>query len=236
MAERFFAQLPNAVEIVELRGQEAHHLAIVMRKQSGDGVELFDGAGTVAQTRVLSASKKLVELEVQQRSYTERPAFQLTLATAIPKGDRFKSLVEKATEIGVSRIIPLRTERSIVHPSDSKLAKSQQTVIEACKQCRRNWIMEIEPQCSIDQLSARTDLLDDSIKLVSDPRGRSVSKTASAFGGATKAIAVIGPEGGLSDREVETLESHGFQRCGLGANILRIETAGLVLSAILLHR
>ena len=231
MADRFFSQFPIPADTIELRGPEAHHLATVMRKQTGDAVELFDGAGIVAQTRILSASKKRVELEIQHRSYFERPGFEFTLATAVPKGDRFKSLVEKATEIGVTRVIPLRTGRSIVHPNDGKLAKSRQTVIEACKQCRRNWLMDIDPLSSIDDLDSQT--ADDSLKLIADPNGPAISATAAS---STKDVmCVVGPEGGLTDDELARLESQGFQRCSLGSNILRIETAGLVIASIMLH-
>ena len=130
---------------VTLSGSEAHHLAHVLRIGAGGGVELFDGAGNVAAATVTAVRGKgartAVTLAVGGGFPVHRPnlpAAAVTLAVAPPKGDRFRALVEKATELGVAAVVPLVTARGVVEPGGGKLGKLRQTALAACKQCGRN--------------------------------------------------------------------------------------------------
>src|SRR5262245_21036213 len=118
MSERFFVEPPISGDRVELRGDEARHSAAAMRAKAGDEVVLFDGSGAEYKARVLSLGKPAVVLEVLERRELSRElARPITLAVALPKGERQKWLVEKATELGVCRIIPLLTERGVAQPT-----------------------------------------------------------------------------------------------------------------------
>ncbi|MFL5327923.1 MAG: RsmE family RNA methyltransferase [Gemmataceae bacterium] len=141
MAERFYVNYPVIPGEVILQGPEAHHLATVMRAKPGDSVTLFTGDGLEYPATVAEVGKKAVTLQVLQPiSLPRELAFELEIATAIPKGDRGDFLVEKLTELGVTRLVPLKTQRSVVHP---RIERLERTVIEACKQCGRNRLMEI---------------------------------------------------------------------------------------------
>ena len=107
-------------------------------------MELFDGRGKSATAEILAVHKKAVDLKILHTTETPPPDCRVILASAVPKGDRFRWLVEKAVELGVDRLIPLVTERSVVKPGVGKREKMEQTVIEASKQCGRNWLMAIE--------------------------------------------------------------------------------------------
>ena len=145
MPDRFFA--PSFLEsgTLTLDGPEAHHLMHVLRIAAGEVVEVFDGRGLVASAEVLAVRKRDVELRVVAARREAPPTREVILGTAVPKGDRFDWLIEKATELGVTRIVPLVTARSSVDPRESKLDKLRQTVITSCKQCGRNHLLEVSP-------------------------------------------------------------------------------------------
>jgi len=132
-----------------MTGPEARHLAVVLRAEPGMPVELFDGRGNRAAARVCAVGADWVDCEILERHTdpAEDLARTVTLATAVPKGERFDWLIEKATELGVTRVIPLVTARSVVNPGDSKLDRLRRTIVEASKQSGRTRLMELsDPQ------------------------------------------------------------------------------------------
>jgi 16S rRNA (uracil1498-N3)-methyltransferase len=235
MLDRFHTPESLDAETVQLTGPEAHHLINVLRKQPGDRVELFEGSGFAATAEVVSLSRRSVELRILERSaVVETSQPQVTLATAIPKGDRFRWLVEKATELGIARLIPLQTTRSVVDPRHSKLDKMRQAVIAACKQCGRNRLMEIAVPVTLDELLNRTEhsqSTESPTLLIAHPGGGALSDLPVA----TSVTVMIGPEGGFTDDEVRLAETHGAKTVSLGEHILRIETAALAAATLLVR-
>jgi 16S rRNA (uracil1498-N3)-methyltransferase len=156
----------------------------------------------------------------------------LTLASAVPKGDRFDWLVEKATELGVERLVPLVTERSVVEPGAAKLARLRRAIVEASKQCRRNRLMLLgEPIRWVDLVSSAPA----SLKLLADPDGQCMQEIAAIPRG-HPVILAIGPEGGFTPAEQSAAEISGWHRICFSPNTLRVETAGLAGSAALFAR
>ncbi len=146
MASRYFVERPVSGERAALTGSEAHHLAHVMRAKAGDRVVLFDGSGVEFTAEVRQVGRGRIELDVLARAEVDRELpFRLTLGAALPKGDRQKWLVEKAVELGVTRLVPLDTSRGVAQPAASTLSRLRRAVIEASKQCGRNRLMEIAP-------------------------------------------------------------------------------------------
>ncbi len=146
MSERFFCDTPVTGDQAQVTGPEAHHLLHVMRLKPGDRVVLFDGAGAEFDAVIQACGRTDVRLGVESRREVDRelPA-QLVLGVALPKGDRQKVLIEKLTELGATRLIPLVTSRSVVKLSESARQKLVRLVIEASKQCGRNRLMTIDP-------------------------------------------------------------------------------------------
>ncbi len=235
MSKRYYHPAPWAARELELDGSEAHHLLHVMRAQMGDEVELFDGVGGVAPATITNLKRKTVSLEIDlsRKIVTEEVQFKIRLATAVPKGDRFRWLVEKATELGVSELIPLNMERSSVTPRESKIDKHRQYIVEACKQSSRNHLMNLQEMQSFtdfcEWISAQNTkcLLGD---LNSD--FKSLEELQSWVNSPTSLTVVVGPEGGLSDHEFELISQSGMKRWQVGKHILRTETAGLALATL----
>lgn len=205
---------------VTLPDEEAHHARNVLRKRAGDEVELFDGRGGRADGVLETVERKRVVVRIFGEWIREpEPAVRLVIATALPKGDRARFLVEKATELGVDRLIPLHTTRSVVAPRETKLDRLRQTAVAACKQCGRNRLPEIdEPVDWPTFLSTKRP----GPLFVADPTGETVEPPTDG----DLAIA-IGPEGGFTPDELDAARAAGAEFIGLGRHILRIETAVL---------
>ncbi len=213
-----------------LAGTEAHHALHVMRVKVGEEITLFDGSGDEFTAQIKSTTRREINLEItDQRSVSREAKIDITMGIALPKGDRQKVLIEKLTEIGVQRVVPLVTERSVAAPKASSLEKLRRLVIEASKQCRRNQLMQVEdPQPWPDFL--RSDL--PGVRLIAHPTEKDFQWCANA----TDSYAVaIGPEGGFSDEEFALAAENGWQTVSLGERILRIETAAIGMAFRLIH-
>lgn len=226
MADRYFSAEPIQGPSVTLSGGEAHHLLHVMRAEPGLAVVLFDGRGGQYAAEVARCGRTEVELTVGPRQDIERELpFELTLTVPLPKVDRQRWLVEKAVELGVSRLIPLRTARSegfSVEPA-TKLARH---VIEASKQCGRNRLMEIASPVEWRTLVRETGKR----RLVAHPGGWPLGELSPT---AMDTLVAVGPEGGFTDDEIAEATGCDWQAVDLGSRILRVETAALALVAAL---
>jgi 16S rRNA (uracil1498-N3)-methyltransferase len=231
MADRFYSPDPPIAGRLVLTGDEARHLARVRRLRSGDVVEVFDGRGTAYRAEVTGLGGGRVELAVRGDPLPDRVApCHLSLATAVPKADRFDWLVEKATELGVARLVPLRTGRSVVDPRSTKLERLRRVIVEAAKQCGRSGLMTLDdpvPWVSF----ARQESAE--VRLVAHPGGEPAASWPRVGRGGRVTLAV-GPEGGFDAEEVEAGRAAGWRIVGLGCTLLRIETAGLAGAAVIL--
>ncbi len=250
MAERFYVNWPLAPGLIEIEGPEAHHLAGVCRLRAGDPVCLFNGDGHEYPAQVLSAGRRRVTLEVTGRNspWRELP-FPLQVAAPLPKGDRTQFLLEKLTELGVTTFVPLRTQRSVVHPRETKLEKLHRYVIEASKQCGRNVLLQVQSLMDFATYCRQDNLPPDRVlahpggergrrQNGTDPatrEGKTGPDSASAWPyapvPASGLALAVGPEGGFTDEEVEAALAAGWRLLDLGPRILRIETAALMLAA-----
>ena len=227
MADRFYTSSPLDHGKTLLQGPEAHHLATVRRFRNGDRVVLFNGDGREYIAEIESVQRNQVELNVVEilRPQRELP-FRLELAAPLPKGDRADFLVEKLTELGVTDFVPLRTERSVVHPRETKLDRLQRAVIEASKQCGRNSLMQIHDLTDWKTYCAKT--AGPAPRFIADRTG--AARSFENLPG--DRCCAIGPEGGFSDDELTAATEFGWQLTGLGPRILRVETAAIAMAVI----
>ena len=232
MSERFFLGSPARSGQATLVGDEARHLARVLRAKVGDLVRVFDGSGGEWSARVTQIDRDAVALDVgDQLPTAPLPERSVTLAVALPKGDRQKWLVEKLTELGVARLVPLVTERGVAEATESARARLERGVVEACKQCGRNTLMEIAEPATRESLAAA--LPPGAVRLIAHPDGIALDALSRpAPGGAV--VAAVGPEGGFTPKEILVADRQGFERASLGPHILRIETAAVALAARLM--
>ncbi len=233
MPPRFYCPNLAQTSSPRLEGDEARHLSRACRIGPGELVELFDGHGLVHTAQVIAIDNKGVDIALLGQPLPERATLlPLVLAVAVPKSDRFDWLVEKATELGVSRLIPLIAERSVVDPRGQKLERLRRAIVEASKQCRRDRLMILErptPWAEVARSFA------ESIKFLADPQGARACEWPLIPPG-HPAILAVGPEGGFTVSERESAVQWAWQPISLSANILRIETAALAGSAALLVR
>jgi 16S rRNA (uracil1498-N3)-methyltransferase len=231
MTARYYVSQPIQGNSAQITGPEAHHLLHVMRGKPGDQVKLFDGTGNEYLAQITLLSRRDVELTVLTRATVSRESSrQVTLAVALPKGDRQSWLVEKAVELGVARLIPLVTERSQAKITDSVLDRLRRTVIEASKQCERNVLMEIAAPTSWQEFSARPA---DGLRLIAIP-GATEPLHLVSLGTEVPVLAAIGPEGDWSPQEIAAAKTSGWRPISLGPRILRVETAAILTAGLLI--
>lgn len=230
MSRRFYCpELQPTTGELTLTGSEGRHLAVVLRAAPGDQVRLFNGRGLQAEGNVRRVETEGVVIEITAHRQGADPQRRLvTLATAVPKGDRFDWLVEKATELGVARLVPLVTARSVVEPRDTRLEKLRRVIVEASKQCGRDDLLELAPLTPVAAFLAQT--FPEGALWVAHPGGVAVHELAPSWPAAVTFL--IGPEGGWTDDEVAAATARGAGNLSLGATLLRVETAGLALAAI----
>ncbi len=258
MSARYFLsndqpQLSRGIAI--LRDAEARHLIRVMRAKPGDEVLLFNGDGKEFPARVEKVGHHEVELTIlETREVDNSPAIELTAAVALPKGDRQKWLIEKLTELGVRRFVPLAVEREDIKIDDGVLTRLRRQVIEASKQCGRSRLMEILPRMSRRELDARFPFDDpmsnapegETLKIMTHPISDGwfhqitcPELTERFFSGKMsiprKVLLVIGPVGGFSDSEVQEAVDDGWPILDLGKQVYRVETAAIVAASFFLH-
>jgi 16S rRNA (uracil1498-N3)-methyltransferase len=227
MSERFFVESPIQGPSVTLTGDEARHLSAVMRAHPGDEVTLFDGSGAEFEARIIRVGKRDAELQIVARHEINRELpRELTLAVALPKGERQKWLVEKLTELGVTRLVPLITERGVAEATPAAIERLRRGVIEASKQCGRNRLMEISAPVAAGTLFAGSN--HPAMRYIADPSG---SHLVPAGNDQAPVLAAIGPEGGFSPQELAAARSAGWQCISLGPRILRVETAAIAFAA-----
>lgn len=232
--DRFYIPTGSDRDEITLPEGEARHFLRVLRGKVGDQLLLFDGCGHELTAQVTAAGKKEVVVRVLDRRHAPAPDCRIVLATAVPKGERLRWLIEKATELGVDAFQPLLTQRSVVDPRPTKMARLENNVIAACKQCGRNHLMTLHEPLSLDQLlhdaTTRGDALFAAVPGGAPAMDALSSSVRPDVQGTV--LFLVGPEGGWTDQELAAIESAGGRGIGLGRHILRIETAGLALAAI----
>jgi 16S rRNA (uracil1498-N3)-methyltransferase len=222
-----FLLAPSAWSSGVLEGDEARHLAQVLRIRAGEGITVFDGGGRRAPARVLAVSRDRVELELGEVVPPVPATPAITLAQAVPKGKNMDLIVQKAVEMGVSRIQPLVTRHTIVQPGEGKADKWRRTALEACKQCGQDLLPEIcEPLTFTQWLAAGCV---DGLRLIASlaPGSRPLREVLRDHPGTVAATLLIGPEGDFSAEETTAALGTGFVPVSFGQVVLRVETASL---------
>jgi 16S rRNA (uracil1498-N3)-methyltransferase len=216
---------------VTIAGDEHRHLARVLRARPGTAVTLFDGAGAEVEARVLRVGRDETELELESRRLPAAapPPGPLTLLTAVPRGGRMDVLVQKTCELGVARIVPVTTERSVVRPEPGRSARWEKIAREASRQCGRADVPAVDAPVALLAALAAPGLPAVRLVLWEQQRGRPFR---SALGTPAPTVVLVGPEGGFAPGEIAAAEAAGFVPVALGPRILRVETAAIVAVAL----
>lgn len=229
-------------DLIQLTDDEAHHATRVLRIQAGESVTVLDGVGHTLDCEVREVTKRSVTLSVKQKTFTPPLPCQITLLQAIPKAKAMDYIVQKATELGAARIVPILSERVVVQLNEREAAdkaeKLQPVAIEAIKQCGSPWLTKIEPPISLKSFLARREKFE--LPLVASlqkgsqhPREfiRQFREQHQRL--PTTACVWIGPEGDFSPAEMELLRGSGALPITLGRLVLRSDTAAIYSLSVL---
>ncbi|MEX2223528.1 MAG: 16S rRNA (uracil(1498)-N(3))-methyltransferase [Candidatus Rokuibacteriota bacterium] len=238
---RFLHLAPEAVDgdRVVFDAAAAHHLGRVLRAAAGDVVQAVDGGGALLSVRLTAVTGRRAEGLIVGRAplATESP-LHLTLAQAIPKGDKMDGIIRMATELGVTRVVPLLTARTLVRLEPvrwgSRVGRWQRIAKEAAQQSGRAAVPEITPPRELSAWSPEAEAAGLLICLWEEERAGLDKRLPP--GPRPRVTVVVGPEGGLTPEEARGLAGAGALVAGLGPRLLRTETAGPVAVALLQSR
>lgn len=232
---RFFAHTGG--DTVVITGEDAKHIGTVLRMKAGDLAVICNGDGEDCLCRISAVNKDLVEFDVLDRQRNEaEPDVFVTLYQCMPKGDKMDFIVQKATELGVGKIVPVLSKRCVSRPDDKSFVKKiqrwQKIAEEAAKQCGRGKIPEISEQREFR--TAVTEYSEGKTGILFYECGG--TQLREVVDSSVREIGVfVGSEGGFEIEEAEFAREHGITAATLGKRILRCETAPVVALAILMN-
>ncbi|MDI1242997.1 MAG: 16S rRNA (uracil(1498)-N(3))-methyltransferase [bacterium] len=238
MTTRRFYASPSQFDggLVILDEDETRHLRDVLRLKAGDSANVFDGERREFECRIDAVEKRQVRLMIENEVTPSSPEspLDLSVAAVLLKGEKLDLVVQKAVELGVNRFIPMTSARCDVKVADpsKRSARWKRIAMEATKQCGRARLMQIEEVVDFRELIDRTAGEDITRIQFSERDGESFD----AVEGAKKILALIGPEGGWDDAEIEKASAAGITSITFGGRILKADTAAISIASILQHR
>jgi len=235
----YFPRSPEPGESLELPADQLRYLRNVLRLKAGDALTLFDGRGFEYSAVITGLGGRRAQVRVTAKNHTpEERAVKITLAQALPKGAKLEWIIQKATELGASEILPFTSARSIpkiiASRIEDKLGRWRKIAVEAAEQCGRFDVPEIPGILTFEKLLGRAAA--GSLKIIfweaeSERTLREILSDNVA--GIQDVFVVIGPEGGFAPGEIDSARAAGFMTASLGKRVLRVETAALAVLAIL---
>ncbi|MFA5840439.1 MAG: 16S rRNA (uracil(1498)-N(3))-methyltransferase [Candidatus Margulisiibacteriota bacterium] len=233
---RFFVS-PDQIPVIS--GEDVHHIRDVLRMQLGEELELLDGNGKAYQVKIAEYNKNTIICQILSTKTIEDPTkVKITLAQCLPKADKMKLIIQKSSELGVWSIIPIRSERTIA--KSEKKERWQTIAKEAAQQCRLTYVPNITEVKSFKEILSEAK--DYSLAIIpwENEQEKSLKSLISISPDSPSQISrfpdiliLIGPEGGFSTNEIELAKHAGFIPVSLGPRILRTETAGLAMLAMI---
>ena len=228
-------------DTIMLSAEEARHARDVLRLDRGDEVFVFDGEGREYRCVIADIASRSLTLTVAEEAQPAKPEspLDLTLAVALLKGEKFDLVVQKATELGVTKLVPLITARADVRirePQDAarKVERWQRIALEAAKQCGRARLTLVNAPTNLDEFFR--SISEVQLKVMFTERdGGSLNVAVESKPDFKNVIAMVGSEGGWTDEELSQARKHGWQLVTLGGRTLRAETAAIVAATLLQH-
>ena len=246
MTRRRFYAPPEAFSSdhgsLTLQAEEARHLRDVLRLRPGDRVHVFNGAGREFDCSIEESRKDTARLKVLAEVAPARPEspLQLTLAVALLKSDKFDLVVQKATELGVARIVPVTTKLADIRLRDDsdagkRVTRWQRIALEASKQSGRALVPEVTDPISFAELVQTTPVAGQRKVMFSEREGQSLSEMKNILDTNHELTALVGSEGGWTDEEISQARENDWDVVTLGGRTLRAETAAIAVAVLLQH-
>lgn len=221
-------------DTVTIKGRELRHIRDVLRAKRNDRLTLTTGDGTVYHTVVIRAGTGSLSARIIKRTRKDREVgIYISIGIAPPKGKRMEWFIEKATELGVSEIVPVMTKRSVVLPGEARVERWKRVAIAAIKQAERSVLPSIQQVRSYEEFLSSYSRFP--LRLIAYEKQReTIIEETVKKNKPTRVVALVGPEGGFEEWEVSAAKTHGFIPVTLGPTKLRTETAGIVMLARIL--
>jgi 16S rRNA (uracil1498-N3)-methyltransferase len=240
---RFYLPPKDCQEaVLALTGREAHHASHVLRVRAGEQVTVLDGIGHELLCKVEAVERNEVRLVLMKKQFVPPLPYRITLVQALPKGKIIEAIIQKASELGVFRIVPLLAERVVSHVAGeagaSKTEKWRQVAIEAIKQCGSPWLPQIEPPVTPVEFLARKENFDLPLVASLQPDRKYLREYLRAFQTGHKrepqSVCIwVGPEGDFTPDEMNIIKASGALPITLGPGVLRTETAAIYCLSVL---
>ena len=241
-APRFFVE-PEQINdgVVRVAGSDVIHISRVLRLGRGSLLTILDGRGKSYEAEILELDKHEVVCEIKRELLTV-PAcpVKVTLVQGIPKGDKMDLIIQKGTELGVNRVIPLICQRTVVKMEDDRMIRKrerwQRISLEAAKQCRRPDVPQVSEPADLEKVLADMPEKCTALMPWEEENNDSLKDVLYKNNAAEEIYVFIGPEGGFTPEEVERARAEGVRPVTLGPRILRTETAGIAVLTMVLCR
>lgn len=240
---RFFVNKNDiGSDIIMLTGENAHHIANVLRLGVGDKIVICDGEETDYRCKISKITKNNSQYEVwadieEKNESLAEPDTKITLFQGLPKADKMELIIQKAVELGVHEIVPVITDTSVVRwekKSVAKVERFRKIAEAAAKQCGRGRIPKIGNIVGLEEAVLQSKALDKSIVAYENEKNFTIKAFLKEFNDTNLGI-FIGPEGGFSESEIIKLSGAGIKSVTLGKRILKTETAGIMALAVILY-
>ena len=223
-----------------LTGDTARQISKVLRLREGDCICLLDGSGIEHNARISAVSRDEVEARIfETGSCANEARLRLTLAICHPKGDKLELIVQKATELGISRVVIVNSERTVARPEDSKIAERlvrwRRIAAEAAEQSCRSCIPEIDGVVGFEELIDSVSGYQLALVAWEDENETSLRDVIRGKPDVESVLLIIGPEGGLTNKEVEDAKAAGARCVTFGKRVLRSETAAIAGCAAIMY-
>lgn len=228
--------------MITLSGSDLKHLAQVLRLRAGDVIQVFDGSGAEYDARLVDLGKREAHAEIiETRAADTEPRVRLTLFQGLPKAEKMDLIIQKTVELGVSMIVPVVTQRSVVRPDENKwdrrLERWNRIAAEAAKQCRRAVVPKVAAPVSLREALDVSGNAAAALVLYENEQKKCLKELLKCYNiNKIGDIALfIGPEGGFSKEEIDEMTGFGVSAAGLGRRILRTETAAISAVSIIMY-
>ena len=219
-------------DFATITGPEQHHLRNVVRVEPGDSVRIMDGKGNIYIATVCNTTVDETKAKILKHEFYRKAQPSLILFQGIPKNRKMELILQKTTELGVTQIVPMHTERALQQPSQNRYERWHRIVLAAAKQCKRPWLPELSRTQRFEDCLVQGKAFALNLIFWENETGQHIKTVLQGTPKAESIALFIGPEGGFSDKEIQTAVESGWTPVTLGTNILRTETAAIAAVAI----
>lgn len=214
-------------DVATITGSEQHHLRNVLRLGLGDTIRIVDGKGSICIGEIYQIDAESAEAKILSRNYYERRTPSLILFQGLPKNDKMEMILQKTTELGVTQIVPMSTERSLQKPSENRCERWHRVVLSATKQCKRAWLPELHEVQEFNECLNMISKYALSLIFWENEKQQHIKVVLREKTKIESIAFLVGPEGGFTDKEVDAAIKNGCIPVTIGSNILRTETAAI---------